>query len=366
MHQREVKVGGRFFVSSSHWWQESDEAVVSDDAPEETGTSTAVRRTTQDTRRVTQTSSTVKRPPKAGKKKGPAVARTVPPKPAAAVVAASAAPAIPAVAAQPLGDLAANLRPAYDRLRANNQCTCHLLKPEQVGPLRILARAVRIETFFIDGDKRKLVAKPMLLLSMCGTCQTLEDVAAVGGGEREGIAAKFWAPVIVALLLSVLDALHLSFRHAAVNFADGPAAVHVRMELNRFRAHLLSHALTNGRRYLFQGKINMVGEQGNVVTQSRRLREMTFGTAMLSTLQHYNDDHNVLYCGKLRKGQACVPFQTWSDCGDAVRPIVERQIHLLITFVIRRGENDRVVKLEEPFAGSQNELRAHFQLPLLE
>lgn len=359
MHQQEARVRRSFLVASSHLSQESDEVMLSDDAPNLAKNHAVVKEKVQGGRRVTETSSTVKKPSKASKKKGVEV---VPPKPASAVLGSS----VVAVIAPVPEDLAANLRAQYDRLRANNQCTCHLLKPQLVQPLRNLAKAVQIETSFLDGDKKKLVAKPLLLLTLCGVCQTLEDVAAVGGGEREGIAAKFWAPIIVVQILSVLDALHLSFRQAAVNFPDGPTAVHVRFELNRFRAHLLSHAETNSRRYLFQGKINMVGQQGNVVTQERRLREMTFGTAMLSSMDHYDDIHDVLYCGKVRKGQACVPFQTWVNCGDAVRPIVHRQINLLITFVIRRGDNDRVMKVEEPFAGSQFDLRRHFQLPQLQ
>ncbi len=120
------------------------------------------------------------------------------------------------------------------------------------------------------------------------------------------------------------------------------------------------------RRYLFQGKVNFPGEQGSFVTQRRRLREATFGIAMQATIQHYDNIHHILYCGKLRKGQACVPFQTWDDCSDAVRPLVQTQIAQLITFVLRRGDNDRILKVEDPFLGSQQELRMHFRLPQLQ
>ncbi len=322
----------------------------------------AVRGKVRIDRGVTATSSTVKKPSKASKKKGAVGVETVPLKPASAVLGT---PAVAVVAPVP-EDLAANLRAQYDRARGNNQCTCHFLKPLLIQPLRKLAKAVDIDTYFVDGEKKKLVAKPLLLLSLCGVCQTIEDVAAVGGGEREGILAKFWAPLIIVQILSVLDAMHLSFRQAIDNVPNGPTAAHIKFELNRFRAHLLSHAETNGRRYLFQGKINLVGQQGSVVTPRRALREGTFGIAMLATIQHYSDIHHNLYCGKIRKGQACIPFQTWNDCSDAVRPIVEAQIRQLISFVLRRGDNDRVVKLEEPFLGSQQELRTHFQVPQLQ
>jgi hypothetical protein len=201
---------------------------------------------------------------------------------------------------------------------------------------------------------------------LCVVCQTVEDVAAVGGGEREGIRAQFWDPLVIMQILSVLDAMHLSFRQAIDSVPNGPTAVHVRFELNRFRAHLLSHAQTNGHRYLFQGKVNFPGEQGSFVTQRRRLREGTFGIAMQAAMQHYDNIHHNLYCGKLRKGQACLPFQTWADCSDTVRPIVQTQIGQLCIFVIERGENDRIMKVEDPFLGSQQELRVHFRLPLLQ
>jgi hypothetical protein len=60
-----------------------------------------------------------------------------------------------------------------------------------------------------------------------------------------------------------------------------------------------------------------------------------------------------------------VPFQTWADCSDLVHPIVQTQIVRLCLFVMGRSVNDRVLKVEDPFAGSQHELRAHFQLPQL-
>jgi len=160
--------------------------------------------------------------------------------------------------------------------------------------------------------------------------------------------------------------LQLSFRQAIDIVPNGPTAAHIKFELNRFRAHLLSHTETNGWRDLFQGKINLVGEQGSVVTQRRALREGTFGIVMMATIQLYIDVHHNLYCGKIRKGQACVPFQMWDDCSDAVRPIVESQIRQLVSSVIRRGDNDRVVKVEDSFLGSQQELRTHFQLPQLQ
>jgi hypothetical protein len=303
-------------------------------------------------------SCTVKKALKAGQKKHAVGAKAVPPKPQGVV-------GVVAIVA-PVEDEAVALRTRYDVARGNQQCTCHFLKPLLVKPLRQLARGLNIETRFVDGEARKKIAKPLLLLSLCGVCQTVEDVAAVGGGEREGIKSQFWAPLIIVQILSVLDAMHLSFRQAIDNVPNGPTAMHIRFELNRFRAHLLSHVQTNGRRYLFQGKVNYPGEQGSFVTPRRRLREGTFGVAMQATMQHYNNIHHNLYCGKLRKGQACVPFQTWNDCSDAVRPMVEAQIRLLITFVIRRGEHDRVVKVEDPFLGSQQELRMHFQLPLLQ
>jgi hypothetical protein len=299
-------------------------------------------------------SCTVKKAPKAGPKKHGVGAKAVPPMPEGVV-------GVVAIVAR-AEDEAVVLRTRYDVARGNQQCTCHFLKPLLVKPLRQLARGLNIETAFVDGEVRKKIAKPLLLLSLCGVCQTIEDVAAVGGGEREGIPAKFWAPLIIVQILSVLDAMHLSFRQAIDNVPNGPTAAHVRFELNRFRAHLLSHAETNGRRYLFQGKVNLVGEHGSVVTQRRRLREATFGIAMQATMQHYDDIHSNLYCGKLRKGQACVPFQTWDDCSDAVRPIVQTQVVRLCIFVIERGENDRVMKVEDPFLGSQQELRMHFGL----
>jgi hypothetical protein len=300
---------------------------------------------------------TVKKGPKAGPKKDAVGVMAVPPKPQGVIGVVSIV--------APVEDEAVVLRTRYDVARGNQQCTCHFLKPLLVKPLRQLAKGLNIETGFVDGEVRKKVAKPLLLLSLCGVCQTIEDVAAVGGGEREGIKAQFWAPLVILQILSVLDAMHLSFRQAIDNVPNGPTAVHVRFELNRFRAHLLSHAQTNGHRYLFQGKVNFPGEQGSFVTPRRRLREGTFGIAMQATMQHYDNIHHNLYCGKLRKGQACVPFQTWNDCSDAVRPIVQTQVVQLITFVIRRGENDRVVKVEDPFLGSQQELRMHFQLPQL-
>jgi hypothetical protein len=303
-------------------------------------------------------SCTVKKALKAGQKKHAVDAKAVPPKPQGVV-------GVEAIVA-PVEDEAVVLRTRYDVARGNQQCTCHFLKPLLVKPLRQLAKGLNIETVFVDGEVRKKIAKPLLLLSLCGVCQTVEDVAAVGGGEREGIRAQFWAPFVIMQILSVLDAMHLSFRQAINNVPNGPTAVHVRFELNRFRAHLLSHAQTNGHRYLFQGKVNYPGEQGSFVTQRRRLREGTFGIAMQATMQHYDNIHHNLYCGKLRKGQACLPFQTWADCSDTVRPIVQTQIGQLCIFVIERGENDRIMKVEDPFLGSQQELRVHFQLPLLQ
>jgi hypothetical protein len=303
-------------------------------------------------------SCTAKKGPKAVQKEHAMGVKAVPPKPIGII-------GVEAIVA-PVEDEAVVLRTRYDVARGNQQCTCHFLKPLLVKPLRHLAKGLNVETGFVDGEGRKKIAKPLLLLSLCGVCQTIEDVAAVGGGEREGIKAQFWAPLVILQILSVLDAMHLSFRQAIDLVPNGPTAVHVRFELNRFRAHLLSHAQTNGHRYLFQGKVNFPGEQGSFVTPRRRLREGTFGIAMQATMQHYDNIHHNLYCGKLRKGQSCVPFQTWNDCSDAVRPIVQTQVVQLITFVIRRGENDRVVKVEDPFLGSQQELRMHFRLPQLQ
>ena len=302
-------------------------------------------------------SCTVKKALKAGQKKHAVGAKAVPPKPQGVV-------GVVAIVA-PVEDEGVALRTRYDVARGNQQCTCHFLKPLLVKPLRQLAKGLNIETVFVDGEVRKKIAKPLLLLSLCGVCQTVEDVASVGGGEREGIRAQFWAPLVIMQILSVLDAMHLSFRQAIDNVPNGPTAVHVRFELNRFRAHLLSHTHANGHRYLFQGKINLVGEHGSVVTQRRNLRESTFCLAMQTTMQHYDNVHHILYCGKLRKGQACVPFQTWVDCSDTVRPIVQTQIVRVCMFVMGRGVNDRVVKVEDPFLGSQHELRAHFRLPQL-
>jgi hypothetical protein len=329
------------------------------DSPKLAKTYGMVRAKAQKAKGTKAPSSTMKKAAKVGQKKHATGVKVVPPKLQGVV-------GMVAIVAPIAEDDAVVLRTRYDFARDNRQCTCHFLKLLLVKPLRRLARELNIETVFVDGAVRKKIAKPLLLLSLCGVCQTVEDVAAVGGGEREGIPAKFWAPLIIVQILSVLDAMHLSFRQAIESVPNGPTAVHIRFELNRFRAHLLSHAETNGRRYLFQGKVNLVGEHGSVVTQRRRLREATFGIAMQATMQHYDNIHSNLYCGKLRKGQACVPFQTWEDCSDAVRPMVQTQVVRLCIFVIDRGENDRVMKIEDPFLGSQQELRTHFRLPLLQ
>ena len=139
-------------------------------------------------------------------------------------------------------------------LQRSGSCTCALLRKHLVAPTRALALAVDVAIRQPANKGSGLLSRRELLLALCPSCSTLDDVDAAGGQDNEGVVARFWAPAIDLSSLSVLDAYHLALSSYAKTLPDGAA-----YELNRFRAHTMAHSVTNYTFYVVKGRANKIG-----------------------------------------------------------------------------------------------------------
>lgn len=168
------------------------------------------------------------------------------------------------------------LRDAFLARRATKSCACALLKPLKVQQLRNLCNRedVTVDTTYVDSEtgKLKLLPKLLLLLEMCPVCDTVENVKeATANATDEGIDGKYWNPQMDPDALSVCDAFHLVLLHVITGLPDRSP---IRYDLNRFRAHLLQHLVTNWTYHVTKGRQNRLNGNGSVGV--RVLRQCVF------------------------------------------------------------------------------------------
>ena len=244
------------------------------------------------------------------------------------------------------------------------------------------ARIFGVDIFVAEGNKKKRILKIDLLVELCPTCGTLEDVQAMGGEAMEGIAGRWWNPAIDNAELSICNAFHFSMIRASDSWDPEGGGQDASFELNRFRAHLLSHLVVNYDYYVIKGRSNLVQSfsfssanvfhacfshpcvptgPGSIVVCDPDEKLVNFAAAVASMWKnHYHGRHVVQYCGQLRTTDAgaCVPFQQFQLCDARVASACRACLKLVVDFV---ATAQGVVALDLPPA-HQAELRAHFGL----
>lgn len=152
---------------------------------------------------------------------------------------------------------------------ASGSCTCVRFKVLSVKRVRKICCDSRISVptmaAAVAPAAAKAIQKNNLLVALCPVCKNVNDVRAIGGAEEEGIANKFWLPPVDQAQLSIVDAFHLAMMRDIAAF---DAASPIFYELNRFRAHIMAHIVSNFQYYVQRGLVNR--QNGKVVAKGRK------------------------------------------------------------------------------------------------
>ncbi len=159
------------------------------------------------------------------------------------------------------------------------------------------------------------------------------------------MAPEYWYPVVDSERLTVLTAVHLSFQ------AHGQNQV-FSYQLNEFRAQFLKVINVNWRFYVVRGKVNRAGVVGQNSVFLFEEKLSNFLMSLESAINHYRDNHSDMTCGRLRKHQACIPFQIFQRCDMMVERIVIEIVNTLVAFTLEKNvqaidlvyENQRELK----------------------
>jgi hypothetical protein len=93
-------------------------------------------------------------------------------------------------------------------------------------------------------------------------------------------------------------------------------------------------------------KVNKDEEVGQWNVPNRADQIANWYNAMQSTLNHYRDDHRDKFCGRLRKGQVCVPFRVFAACNARIEQKLVAAVDRLVEFVFH---HDNVTSLTLPY-----------------
>jgi hypothetical protein len=123
--------------------------------------------------------------------------------------------------------------------RLNRECCCATLAPLKVEAVRKFARSVRIETWEVVDRVRKKIAKVPLLLLLCPTCTTEDEVKGKmsGQGWRHGINPIYWNYYVDVGALPILMAYKLFIDKLGRDLHGDTLDSY-----NDFRAHFLRNA----------------------------------------------------------------------------------------------------------------------------
>lgn len=235
---------------------------------------------------------------------------------------------------------------------ARGACSCGSASKLSVAVLREISRSREIATRDTDG---KLISKRELLLLLCPVCVQADEVqAAIDiGNDRQGVPAQYWDWVVEdTATLSVMSAFHLAMTQRA---AVQPHAI--ASDLNNFRAHLLRVFHVNYDYYMTQGKVNRVNGPGQIHVALPATRVANFMQSCRAALDHYDGIHDQLTCGRLRKGQPCVPFTVFANCAGQVRDDVRQLLMLVVESVLDHPR----IHIDQPYP-DQDHLRTRFGL----
>lgn len=261
-------------------------------------------------------------------------------------------------------DLADPLR-LYTIQRDGRSCSCGILCQLKVNTIFALCEHFRIETSWKgeNGDlSRRRKPKNRLLLALCMTCESLEEVetAKVNKGFRDNIHPRFWNPTDPsANAASIMDGFYLIVLRADLTAlgvtADETEAV--RADILAFRAHFAKAMSINFKFYVIKGRKNKENSIGQVQVVLSEDRCSNFVHAMNAAFDHYHDVHDWMTCGRLRKGKVCTPFKLLSTCHRAVHQVMRDTVQKVLAFVL--DNHTTIMSIEAPFP-EQEQLRRHF------
>ncbi len=173
--------------------------------------------------------------------------------------------------------------------------------------------------------------------------------AIAAAGFVQGVAPKFWHPLVVADQLSLLS----TFQRAVLLAAANPENATIDVVLNEFRAHFagqlelyalyklatVATATAKGKQpgwldFVGQAKYKAWEALGNVGQVKRLTKWDMFVISRLSDLHiksaHYRGIHSDMTCGRLRKNQICTPFRVFRDCDPRVEQILKAKVEVFL------------------------------------
>lgn len=232
------------------------------------------------------------------------------------------------VAQSPFG-INVELRDAVARgqaLRSGGACSCAVLNVLTKADLKIACKLILRNPGAISQ-----LSKGALLARCCVSCENADDAKAatkkLKDAATQGIHPEFWNwPVLDDSRLSILDAFH----QAMMNRVQDPACAAFSAALNEFRAHLMSHFVTNYGWYITKGRVCRINGPGHAIVHGPAERVLNFAESCRACLRHYNNQHDGQTCGLIRKGLNCMPFQVFGDFPAELRIICTRFVHRFV------------------------------------
>ncbi|MEZ0208941.1 MAG: hypothetical protein ACAH17_02075 [Candidatus Paceibacterota bacterium] len=235
---------------------------------------------------------------------------------------------------------------------ARGVCSCSSASKLSIAVLREISHLQDIATRDTDG---KLISKREVLLLLCPVCVLADEVqAAIDiGNDRQGVPVQYWDWVLGdAAALSIMSAFHLAMMQRA---ALQPAPVAA--DLNNFRAHLLRAFHVNYDWNITQGKLNRANGPGQLRVLLHTDCVAHFMHSCRAALDHYDGIHDNMTCGRLRKGQPCVPFTVFANCAGQVRI----DVRCLVMRVVVSVSDHPLIRIDQCYP-DQAGLRARFGL----
>jgi hypothetical protein len=201
----------------------------------------------------------------------------------------------------------------------------------------------------------KAARKNVLLAEICPVCKTEAEVVAslAAAGFEGGIPPEYLTPITDLTALSFVAAIWLDCEKRLPELSAD-----LLTGMRELRAHLLKHFDTNYHYYVVRGVENREDRgQNRVVSKANRYLNLL--GAMHACFNHYANEHDAKYCGLLRKGRACVPFQVFARASPVSQFLFRRINHALV--FLKRHRDEDLASLLATFP-DQVALRHHFEL----